>query len=190
MRLLLLVTILLTFGCAPLSSNKRIFIGDLEWVKLHPNGPFQSRTLENGTEEILVSNSCGTAEVKYKLHDSGYRQVWMRMGEWCKTPFDINSESHLVFASEDGEIIEYYAIEENVEKNKVVFLLNIGGTKNKDLGHLLKDLETPLFLEDINEDNSKWAEVMSSEGIVKIENKKIYIIRAVYITDVIREYRL
>ncbi len=95
--------------------------------------------LENGLVEIVVSNSCGIAEVKYKLHDTRDRLVWMRMGEWCKTPFDTYFESHLVFASQDGEILEYYAVAEDDEQNKVVFLLNVGSANDENLGHRLKN---------------------------------------------------
>ncbi len=47
-----------------------------------------------------------------------------------------------------------------------------------------------MYLEDLDEDNSQWAELMSSEEIVKVENKKIYIMEAVYIVDIIREYQI
>lgn len=190
MKLLPVTMILLLTACVSLNKSNPVFIGELEWVKLRPNEPLQSRVLENGLEEIVISNSCGTAEIKYQVAGSRDRLVWMSMGEWCRTPFDIEFDLHLVIVSQEEMILEYYAIEEDEKKNRVVFLLDSKGTGYDHLSHLLSDLSSPVFLEELDESNSTWAESLSAEGIVIVKNGDIYIIRAVYIADVITEYQL
>lgn len=173
-------------ACQSISSNPesyRVLVADLEWVRLYPSEPVKEVRKDGEIVELIVSNSCGSAETSYIVDDGQKVKAWMSLGEWCRNPFQ-EGKRQLVVIDEDGYLKEYYGVLEDSERNEFVIV---------DDWSVLNPLNSPLneavFLREVEgpsdeESLSKWVEA----GEIVVKDGEAWHIKGVFLSDVRRKY--
>lgn len=187
-----------TSDCAAKLQNKgyKVYIADIEWVKLYPNETFQEDYLKKMVKkypdgDFKINNGCGKAEIQYKIKNGLHIHVWMGMGEWCKNPFDNNLDTQLIVVDpKDNRLVEYHPIEETNTMGEVVLLYERYQLMYSIFSDFVKPLTEPLFLMHSSETNKEWIEMMIREGIIEESDDEIWILKGVYLSDIIKCYEL
>lgn len=104
----------------------------------------------NADGSITISNSCGSADVEYKLVGGGTVHSKMILGEWCRHPYDERPrDRQLIFLEADGTLAEFYGIKQFQDGPEYVVI------KSPRLRELLR-VNTPqngVFLFTLEDDN-------------------------------------
>jgi hypothetical protein len=185
------------------NDDYRVYIADIESVKLYPNETLQKNYLEKSLikrppgqgaewtlEEITISNGCGKAEIQYKTIMNLHITVWMEMGEWCDNPFDYSLDSQLIVVDpNNNQLLEYYPIEETRTMGEVILPLENPQLMYSIFRDFVKPLTEPIFWGASKADDG-WIEMMIGKGLIEEIDNEIWIIKGVYLSDVIKCYKL
>lgn len=152
------------------------YIAKLQWIKMFPPEPI----LESANGMIMFSNSCGKAEIAYKVNSSFEGIVHMQLGEWCENPFNLKSDEQVIVVNSSGELKSYHGIK--IDSNGRRF---IDAALSSYFSNLKSYLPIPLQIATLeSESDAAYYRRKIDAGIVKIDNLVVNLYQVVYLDDI------
>ena len=156
-------------------------IGILKSVKLYPPSQELVRDLPSGLQEIVISNSCGSAEVEYLLKDNELIVLSMELGEWCKSPFGAYPRRHLIVYEENNVLLEYYPIDQDSDGREFV----TPGMWFELAKNQWTPLMQPLVIDElVSSSDSEYYAKQVSLGLYEIRGSIVYQKQGVFLENV------
>ena len=185
-RILPTLAIVSLTACQNLSTspdNYRVLVAELEWVKLYPSEPAKEVRQDGEIVELIISNSCGSAEASYISENGQKIRAWMPLGEWCRNPFQ-KGKRQLLVIGEDDLLKEYYGVSEDSGRNEFVIV---------DDWSILKPLSSPLneavFLGEIEApDDEEYLSEWVEAGDIVVKDGEAWQIKGVFLKDALQKY--
>lgn len=164
--------------------GKRVLVGELEWIKLVPEAREPKVIgMENGLEQISLTNACGDAVAKYKSRSSRTIRASMQIGEFCRTPFDVSAEQVVVLLP-SGDIDEYYPIEKDKNGNEYIVVY-----WHSMFWSLLKELPETVYHSNSNDETLERFQTAIEEGVFRLVGNEIHLAKVVFVDDISKRFK-